>query len=131
MLQDFKKFLLRGNLIDLAVAVIIGLAFAAVVNSLVADIVTPLIAAVGNQPDFSSLEASVGDGVLKYGVFLNALINFVIVGAVMLLIVKGVEKMEARRAKGDVPEAEKPAPTKDQELLTEIRDLLAGQKAKA
>lgn len=124
MLQDFKKFLMRGNLIDLATAVIIGVAFNNVINSLVADVITPLIAALGGEPDFSNLTFGVGDGVIGYGLFLNALINFVIVGAVIFVILKAVERLEARRARGveDVPE---PAPSKSELLLTEIRDLLA------
>ena len=128
MLKDFKKFLMRGNLIDLATAVIIGLAFGAVVDSLVADVFTPLIAALGGQPDFSGLTIDVGDGVVSYGLFLNALINFLIVGVVIFFILKAVERLEARRASGeeDVPE---PAPSKEELLLTEIRDLLAQQRS--
>ena len=124
MLQDFKKFLMRGNLIDLATAVIIGVAFGEVVNSLVADIFTPLLAAIAQQPDFSALTLDVGEGVVGYGLFLNAFINFLIVGAVIFFILKAVERLEARRASGaaDVPE---PAPSKEEVLLTEIRDLLA------
>lgn len=127
MLQDFKKFLMRGNLIDLAVAVVVGVAFGAVVDSLVKDIITPLIAALGGEPDFSALTVSVGDGVLAYGTFLNALINFVIVGAVMFVILKAVEKLEARRARGDEGTPE-PAPSRQELLLEEIRDLLAAQR---
>lgn len=126
MLRDFKKFLMRGNLIDLATGVIIGVAFGAVVASLVADVITPLIAAVGGQPDFTGLAIEVGDSAIRYGKFINAVLNFLIVGTVMFLILKAVEQLEARRATGgaDVPE---PAPTKEELLLTEIRDLLARQ----
>jgi large conductance mechanosensitive channel len=123
MLSDFKKFILRGNLIDLAAAVIIGTAFGAVVASLVKDVITPLIAAVGGQPSFDALTASVGDGVIRYGTFLNTLFNFLIVASVMFVILKTAEKLQARR-ETEVIDVE-PAPTTEEVLLREIRDLLA------
>jgi large conductance mechanosensitive channel len=83
----FKKFLLRGNLVELAVAVVIGLAFAAVVAALVADLITPLIAAIGGQPDFSGLSFTVNHSKFLYGAFINALISFVIIAAVVYFFV--------------------------------------------
>lgn len=83
----FKKFLLRGNLIELAVAVVIGLAFAAVVTALVADLITPLIAAIGGNPDFSGLSFTVNHSKFLYGAFINALISFVIIAAVIYFFV--------------------------------------------
>lgn len=95
-MKGFKAFLLRGNLVDLAVAVVIGVAFSAVVQSLVTNVITPLISAIGGKPNFGSLRAHVGHGVISYGLFLNALIGFVIIAAVVyFLIVAPVAKLIA------------------------------------
>jgi large conductance mechanosensitive channel len=88
MLKDFKAFITRGNLVELAVAFVLGLAFAAVVDSLVSDIITPLIAAVFHQPDFSGLHIDIGTTTIAYGRFLNALLTFVTVAFAMFLIVR-------------------------------------------
>ena len=99
----FKKFLLRGNLVDLAVAVVIGLAFAAVVTALVADLITPLIAAIGGKPNFSNLTFTVNHSKFFYGKFLNAAISFVIISAVIyFLVVIPVTKVMAMTAKEEV-----------------------------
>ena len=96
----FKKFLLRGNLVELAVAVVIGLAFAAVVTALVADLITPLIAAIGGQPDFGGLSFTVNHSTFRYGAFLNALIAFVIIAAVVyFFVVVPVNKLLAMSEK--------------------------------
>jgi large conductance mechanosensitive channel len=87
MLSDFKQFLLRGNLVALAVAVVIGVAFAAVVTSLVENLITPLIAAIGGQPDFSALTFEINDSTFGYGLFINALISFIIIAAVVFFLV--------------------------------------------
>ena len=87
MLKDFKDFLFRGNLIDLAVAVVIGLAFAAVVTALVEGLITPLIAALFGQPDFSQLTFTINDSVFRYGDFLNAVLTFVLIAAAIYFIV--------------------------------------------
>lgn len=87
MLRDFKDFLFKGNLIELAVALVIGLAFAAVVTALVEDLITPLIAAIFGQPDFSDLTFTINDSVFRYGDFLNALITFVLVAAAIYFLV--------------------------------------------
>jgi large conductance mechanosensitive channel len=95
-MKGFKAFLLRGNLVDLAVAVVIGVAFSAVVQALVADVITPLISAIGGKPNFSSLSVHVGHGVISYGLFLNVLIGFVIIAAVVyFLVVAPVAKLLA------------------------------------
>ena len=97
-MKDFRDFLLRGNLVDMAVGVVIGLAFAAVVTAFVGDLVTPVIAAVGGQPNFAKLTFTVNGSVFKYGDFLNFLITFVIVAAVMFfLVIKPVNALMARR----------------------------------
>jgi large conductance mechanosensitive channel len=129
MLAEFKAFLLRGNVVDLAVGVVIGLAFGAVVTAFVADIITPLVAAIFGKPDFSGLVFHINGSVFRYGDFLNAVLAFVTVAAaVFFFVVKPMNVLAARRAAGQEPEAE-PAPTVDQELLMEIRDLLKGPAA--
>jgi large conductance mechanosensitive channel len=103
--KDFREFLLRGNLVDMAVGVVIGLAFAAVISALVADLVTPLIAAIGGKPDFSALTFHVNGSKFLYGAFINALLAFVIVAAVLFfLVIKPVNRLMRARATG--PEVE-------------------------
>ena len=85
--QEFKAFLLRGNLVDMAVGIVIGLAFAAVVTAFVADLITPLIAAIFGKPDFSSLTFTINHSTFRYGAFFNALISFVIIAAVVYFLV--------------------------------------------
>jgi large conductance mechanosensitive channel len=87
MLSDFKKFILRGNVVDLAVAVVVGVAFTAMITAFVADIVTPLIAAIFGKPDFSNLSFTLNHSKFKYGSFLNAVIAFVIVAIVVFFAV--------------------------------------------
>jgi large conductance mechanosensitive channel len=97
-MKDFKEFLLRGNLVDMAVGIVIGLAFAAVVTALVGDLVTPLIGAIGGKPDFGNLSFTVNKSHFLYGAFLNALISFLLIAAVVFfLIVKPVNALMARR----------------------------------
>jgi large conductance mechanosensitive channel len=94
MLKEFREFVLRGNVVDLAIAFMIGVAFNAVVQALVKDIITPLIAAVGGQPDFGDLDFTINSSRFAYGDFLNALISFVIVSAVVFfLVVKPVNAL--------------------------------------
>jgi large conductance mechanosensitive channel len=97
MLKEFRQFILRGNLVDLAAAVVIGTAFTAVVNAVVKDLVTPLIAAVGGEPDFGNLAFTINGSRFAYGDFLNALLTFVLVAAVVFfLIIKPVNALLAR-----------------------------------
>ena len=104
MLQEFKDFLLKGNLIEIAVALVLALALTAVVTSLVADLITPLIAALFGQPDFGGLTFEINDSVFRYGEFLNAVIAFVLIGAVLFFfVIKPVNMLEERRRKGDDP----------------------------
>jgi large conductance mechanosensitive channel len=96
--KDFRAFLLRGNVVDLAVGVVIGVAFAALVASFVEDLVTPLLAAIFGEPDFSNLTFTINDSQFRYGAFLNALIAFVLIAAVLFfLVVKPVNALMARR----------------------------------
>jgi large conductance mechanosensitive channel len=110
VLKDFKQFLLKGNLVALAVAFVIGLAFSAVVTALVGSLITPLIAAIGGNPDFSALTFSANGSVFRYGVFLNALISFVLVAAVLFfLVVRPYNALEKRFERGeddDIPSPE-------------------------
>jgi large conductance mechanosensitive channel len=104
MVKGFREFILRGNVVDLAVAVVIGAAFGAVVASFVADVLTPLIAAVAGKPDFSALVWYVNGSPIAYGKFLNALIAFVMVaGAVYFFLVAPMNALEARRRRGEKP----------------------------
>ncbi len=97
MVKEFREFILRGNLVELAVAVVIGTAFAAVVSAFVADLVTPLIAAIGGEPDFSGLTFEINDSTFRYGDFINALLTFVIIAAVVFFfVVKPVNALVAR-----------------------------------
>ncbi len=97
MVQEFKQFLLRGNVIDLAVAVVIGAAFTAVVNSVVADLITPLLAAIGGQPDFGEMGFTINNSLFKVGAFINALISFLIIALVLFfLVIKPVNYMIQR-----------------------------------
>ncbi|HEY7801346.1 MAG TPA: large conductance mechanosensitive channel protein MscL [Dehalococcoidia bacterium] len=87
MIKDFRDFILRGNVVDLAVAVVIGAAFGAVVTSLVSDLITPLIAAIGGKPDFSALHFTINNSTFRYGAFINALIAFLVIAAVVFFFV--------------------------------------------
>ena len=125
MLKEFKAFLMRGNVVDLAVAVIIGGAFGAIVKSLVDDLISPLISMFGGAEGLAALLFTLNGAEFKYGNFLAAIINFVIVGFVLFLIVKAMNAATAltKKQEEEAPAAP-PAPTQE-ELLTEIRDLLA------
>ena len=137
MLEDFKKFALRGNVVDLAIGVIIGAAFGAIVNSLVGDIIMPAIGAVTGGIDFSNyflplsakvtattlVEAKKQGAVLAWGNFITLTLNFIIIAFVLFLVIRAMSQLIKK-------EAEKPpAPSKQEELLGEIRDLLKQGKA--
>ena len=127
MLKDFKSFLLRGNVVDLAVAVVIGAAFGAVVTSLVSNLVTPLIGAIGGKPDFGSLSFTINHSHFMYGLFLNSLISFLVIAAVVFFfVVKPLNMLLSRLQSGKEDE---PTPKDPQiELLEQIRDALVKQK---
>jgi large conductance mechanosensitive channel len=134
MLEEFKKFAMRGNVVDLAVAVIIGAAFGAIVNSLVNDIIMPMVGAVTGGIDFSNyflpLSSKVTAGVLAdarkqgavlaWGNFLTLTINFLIIAFALFLVVKGINSLK----KEEPPPPADPGPSKEVQLLTEIRDAL-------
>jgi large conductance mechanosensitive channel len=110
--KEFKEFLLRGNLVELAVAVVVGVAFAALVDAFVQDLITPLIAAIGGKQDFSALTFTINDSVFRYGHFLNQLLSFLIIAAVVyFLVVKPVNALMARRkTEGPVDESTRECP---------------------
>lgn len=124
MLREFKAFVLRGNVVDLAVAVILGVAFNAVVQSFADGILMNLVAAVFGQPTFDSITTDVGDGVLLTGAFLTAVVRFVIIAFALFLVVKAFNALQERRRRGDTPVEDAPAPSDEAVLLAEIRDLL-------
>jgi large conductance mechanosensitive channel len=134
VLHDLKKFLLRGNVVDLAVAVVIGAAFGLVVSSFVDNIINPIIAAVFGQPDISEVGAITlrendnGDAVLRIGAFFQQVLDFVIIGTSLFFVVQAFNKLQERRARGEEPETETPAPSDEAVLLSEIRDLLRVQQ---
>lgn len=127
MLKGFKDFILRGNVVDLAVAVVIGAAFGAVVNSFVKNIITPIIAAIGGQPDFSKLKFTINKSTFFYGAFINAVIPFVIIAVVIyFVVVMPLNKIAERRALKTAKGEPDPTPkAEDIQLLEQIRDLLA------
>ena len=121
MIKEFREFLLRGNVVDLAVAVVIGGAFAAITVSLVEDIITPLLGLFG-IPDFSTWVIEVGDAKMRIGDFLNTLISFITIGAaIFLLVVKPMNRINAMQADEEAEEEKAPS---EIDLLTEIRDEL-------
>jgi large conductance mechanosensitive channel len=138
MLEEFKKFAMRGNVVDLAVAVIIGAAFGSIVSSLVADIIMPIIGSITGGLDFSNYfiplsskvtasalaDAKKQGAVLAWGNFLTLVINFLIIAFALFLAVKGVNSLK----KSEPPPAP-PGPSKEEQLLTEIRDLLRARQA--
>jgi large conductance mechanosensitive channel len=122
---EFKEFVARGNVMDLAIGVIIGAAFKAIVDSLSADIIMPIIGIFVDQNSFSDLSVKVGGAVITYGNFIEAALNFVIMAFVIFCMVKTINRFH--RKKETTPPAP-PAPTAEEALLTEIRDLLKEQK---
>jgi len=124
ILKEFKDFVTKGNLIEIAVGLVIALAFTAVINALVANVLMPLIAALFGQPSFDDLTVTLNDAVIPYGAFITALVTFLLIAAaVFFFVVKPYNAWKARRAK-----VEEEAPTESAEeivLLREIRDRLS------
>lgn len=121
MIQEFKEFINRGSVIDLAVAVIIGAAFSAIVGSLVNDIIMPIIGVLMGGVDFSGLAIEIGNAAIGYGNFIQAIINFLLIAFVLFMIIKAMNS----RKKEEAPVEEAPAGPTSEELLIQIRDLLA------
>jgi large conductance mechanosensitive channel len=127
MLDDFKKFLFRGNVVDLAVAVVIGAAFTAIVTAITTGLITPLVGMIVSK-DFTTMTFTVNDSKFSYGIVIDAVIRFVSVAAVVFfVIVKPMAALAERRKRGQISEDDAPEPT-EAELLAEIRDLLAARR---
>jgi len=120
MLKEFKEFAMRGNVIDLAVGVIIGGAFGKIISSLVNDIIMPLIGALMGGVDLTSLVVQVGSATIAYGKFIQAVVVFLIIAFVLFLVVRGYNKVKKQEAAPPPP----PGPSAEEVLLAEIRDLL-------
>ncbi len=135
MIKEFKEFALKGNMVDMAVGIIIGGAFGTIVKSLVGDVIMPFIGYFSGGLDFSKLSLSLGKGLdgkdvtINYGLFLNAVIAFLIVAFVLFMMIKAMNKAKEAMAREEEKEKEEAAaePSKQEVLLTEIRDLLKKQ----
>ena len=142
MFKEFRDFALKGNVIDLAIGVIIGAAFGAIVSSVVDDLFMPIIGLILNGIDFSNLflvisnpsnipvpsvaaAKAAGVATLNYGLFINAVVKFAIIAFVLFLVVKGINRLRKKEAAAP---AAPPAPTTEEKLLTEIRDAIKSQK---
>jgi large conductance mechanosensitive channel len=125
-INEFKAFAMKGNVIDLAVAVVIGAAFGKIVSSLVENIITPLIGLLMGGLDFSGLMYTVGEAEITYGVFIQSIIDFLIVALVIFMVIKAINKaQDAFDGEEEAPAEEKPAePSEEVKLLREIRDSL-------
>lgn len=120
-LQEFKTFAMRGNVMDLAVGVIVGGAFSSITNSLINDIIMPIVGIFVSQASFADLTLSVGGAVITYGNFIQAVLNFVILAFVVFCMVKAVNRVARKKEAAPPPP---PAPSGEEKLLAEIRDLL-------
>ena len=125
MIEEFNQFIMRGNVIDMAVGIIVGAAFTAIVNSLVGDILTPIIGILTGGIDFSGLSVNVGDAEVKYGAFIQAVINFLIISFVIFMLVKGINTASSKLEKEQEAEEAAAEPSEEVQLLTQIRDELA------
>jgi large conductance mechanosensitive channel len=126
MMKEFKDFAMRGNVVDMAVGIIIGAAFGKIVSSLVSDVIMPPIGMLMGSVSFSELALALGEGegaaTINYGVFIDTIINFLIVAFAIFMLIKGINSM---KKKEEEKPAEPPKPSAEEALLTEIRDLLA------
>lgn len=118
MVKEFREFISQGNALDLAIGVIIGLAFGAIVNSVVADLLMPIIGIILGGIDFSGLSVTFGGAVLAYGKLIQAIINFLLIAFVLFFLLKAINRFRTKKEEVPAP------PTKEEELLIEIRDLL-------
>ena len=124
MWKEFKTFISRGNVIDLAVAVVLGAAFSAIITSFVNDIIMPLIGVLMGGIDFTTLSIQVGAATIAYGNFIQAIINFLIIAFALFLVILGINKLHKEEEAAPAPP---PEPSAEEKLLTEIRDLLKQQ----
>ena len=127
MLKELRDFILRGNVVDLAVAVVIGAAFKGIVDALVKDLITPLLAAIGGKPDFSAIVFTINGSQFLIGDFVNNIVSFIIIAAVIFFLVVKPMNIVMTRISRKTATGTPPAPTKEEVLLTEIRDALRAQ----
>jgi len=120
MLKEFKEFISRGSVLDLAVGFIMGVAFSAVITSFVNDVIMAIVGAIVGKPSFNDLTLELGDGVIYYGKFLTAVVNFVIIALVMFLVIKAFNSMREKE--------EKEPELTEKDVLVEIRDLIQQQR---
>src|SRR5690242_11426387 len=125
IVKEFKAFAMKGNVMDLAVGVIIGAAFGKIIASLVDNVLMPLLGMMLQGINFQDLTIKVGEAQIKYGLFIAAIVDFIIIAFVLFLIIKAMNNMVRKEAAAPTPP---PVPTKDQVLLGEIRDLLKKQQ---
>lgn len=124
-IREFKEFIAKGNVMSMAVGIIVGSAFTAIVTSLNQDIITPLLGLILGQIDFTSLSITVGNASIAYGNFIQAVITFLITALTLFLILKAFNRFTAKKKEVEEEKTEEPAPVpEDIQLLTEIRDLL-------
>lgn len=121
MWEEFKKFAIKGNVLDLAIGVIIGGAFGKIVSSLVNDVVMPIIGLISGGIDFSNLQITVGEAAIKYGAFIQSIIDFLIIAISIFFVVRGINRF---KKKEEEEPAIPPEPSKEEVLLSEIRDIL-------
>lgn len=127
LVEEFKSFAMRGNVIDMAVGVIIGGAFGKIVTSLVDDVLMPIIGMITGGIDFTDLSVNVGEAQIKYGKFIQNTIDFIIVAFCIFMMIKAINRithLRAEKAKEPAAPAAPPAPSAEEKLLAEIRDLL-------
>lgn len=127
MLKEFKDFISRGNVMDLAVAVVLGAAFGAIVKSLVDDLIMPLLGIFLGGIDFTTLTVQVGNATLTYGNFIQAIINFLVIAFAIFLVVRSYNRLQKQEEEAAPPAP--PKPSAEEKLLAEIRDLLQKQQS--
>lgn len=127
IVNEFREFISRGNVVDMAVGIIMGTAFTAIVNSLVNDVIMPVVGMLCAGVNISELAVTVGSATVKYGAFLQAVLNFLIIAFVIFSMVKCINKMRAAVKKNEEKQEEEPKPDPQIELLTQIRNLLEKQ----
>ena len=123
-MEEFKAFIARGNVMDLAVGVIIGGAFTAITNSLINDIIMPLLGILTSSVSFADLSVTIGGAVVTYGNFIQAVLNFLVMAFVVFCLVKGLNKLHKKKEEAPPAPPAPPEPSAEEKLLTEIRDLL-------
>ena len=128
MIKEFKAFISRGNVIDLAIGVIIGGAFGKIVTSLVNDVIMPLIGIILGGLKFTELKITVGESSISYGLFIQSIVDFFIIALCIFLIVKLINRFRKKKEEEPAKVPEPPAPSKEELLLTEIRDILKNNK---